>query len=135
MDGALNPGTRIIGYARSAGDDASLRERLGEAVREYVSDFDEDSWAELAGRITYLQGDYDDAEGYRQLALVLEQTGLANRVFYTATPPSTYAGIVRGLAEAGLAEPPADGSSRIVIEKPFGDDLESATALNELLGQ
>ncbi len=133
IDGALNPRTRIIGYARSEGDDASLRERLGEALKEYVSDFDEARWAELAGRITYLQGDYSDAEAYRQLALVLEQTGLPDRVFYTATPPSTYAGIVGGLAAAGLAEPPVDGSSRIVIEKPFGDDLESAAALNLLL--
>lgn len=132
-EGELHPETRIIGYARSDLGDEGLRERLGKAVKEYSPDFDEATWRELAGRISYQQGGYDNAEGYRGLAQALDDAGAKCRVFYTATPPSTYEGIVRGLHDAGLSSEPEGGFSRIVIEKPFGDDLESAVRLNRLL--
>ena len=76
----------------------------------------------------YVQGQYEAKAGYRALAQKLAALALPDRVFYTATPPAAYAGIVAGLAGAKLNE--SEGFVRLVVEKPFGHDLESALELN-----
>ncbi len=129
----LHPESRIIGYARSDLTDAELRSRLEEEVRQHARSFDAAAWEQLAGRISYCRGGYGDPDGYGRLKEKLADTGLERHVFYTSTPPSTYGGIVSSLAEAGLNDAPEGGWSRIVIEKPFGDDLRSARELNEVL--
>ena len=126
--GDLHPRTRIVGYARSVEDDEALRERLTRAAREHVDDFDESSWAELSERIVAVRGGYDP-EGFASLAARLEELGIDAHVYYTSTPPEAYEAIVRGLAEAGLAGPERS-NRRLVVEKPFGNDLASARALN-----
>ncbi len=131
--GQLHPKSTVVGYARSELDDAQLKESLGEALREEVDGFDEDVWSELAARVRYLRGGYDDPDGFAELRELLDGMGLANRVFYTATPPTVYEGIATQLAEAGLAQAPEGGYARLVIEKPFGSDLESARQLNATL--
>lgn len=129
--GRLDPGTRIVGYGRSEVGTDELREQLRSAVAAHGREFDESSWRELAGRITYCQGAYDDPDSMRRLAEEL-RPGPPNRVFYTATPPATYGGIVETLARVGLARSDT-GWTRLVIEKPFGHDLASARALNDLV--
>ncbi len=125
----LHPDTRIIGYGRSQVSSEELQQRL----REHIPADRADRWEELAARISYQQGSYDSAADFGRLGEALADTGLERRVFYTSTPPSTYEAIVRALSEAGLNRDPEGGWSRIVIEKPFGDDLESALELNTIL--
>lgn len=130
-DGALHPETTIVGYARSELDDAALRQRLKEALTRHVSDFDAKLWDELAPRISYVAGSgYDDVKAFKKLCKHLENLGEPNRVFYTSTPPNAYQPIVGALAESGLHRSEG-GFVRLVIEKPFGTDLESAIQLND----
>jgi glucose-6-phosphate 1-dehydrogenase len=127
--GALDEDTILVGYGRSPMSDEDLRARLAEALARHAEWRDGADWDTLVERIHYVQGDYDEPQGFRRLAERLEGWGRDNRIFYTATPPQTYEPIVRGLAEAGLHEG-GNGWSRLVIEKPFGDDLATAQELN-----
>src|SRR5690606_32551278 len=81
---------------------------------------------------------YDDADAYQRLAAAIAQAqqgagGLAGRIYYTATPPNVYAAIATGLASVGLTRAERGGFARLVVEKPFGNDLASAAALNRTL--
>jgi len=127
--GALDEGTILVGYGRSPLSDEALRARLRESLARHVQWHDDGAWEALEERIHYVQGGYDEPEGFQRLAARLEDWGLDNRVFYTATPPQTYEPIVRNLAGAGLHRG-NNGWSRLVIEKPFGDDLATAQELN-----
>lgn len=133
LAGLLHEETVIVGYARSDLGDAALRQRLEEAVREEAPEFEPEAWRELAARIRYVRGAYDEVDDFRRLAEVVSGLDVSSRVFYTATPPSVYEAIADCLGEAGLARPPADGFTRLVVEKPFGYDLASAKELNAAL--
>ncbi len=126
--GVLHPETEVIGFARSVKGDEDLRERLGRALHEHVDDVDEEAWSALARRITAVRGAYDQ-DGFATLAEHLGQLEPRDHIFYTSTPPEAYCPIVRGLADTGLASS-EHGFRRLVVEKPFGHDLESAQALN-----
>ena len=131
VNGDLGAKTQIVGFARSDLDDDGLRAQLEEALSEYVEDFDASVWKKLAARISYVNATaYDKAEDFDKLKKHLKKLGLKNHVFYTATPPGAYAGIVRCLADAGL-DASDGGWVRLVVEKPFGDDLKSAQDLNK----
>ncbi|HKI56028.1 MAG TPA: glucose-6-phosphate dehydrogenase [Trueperaceae bacterium] len=127
--GGLHRDTVIVGYGRSDLDDAALKDRLRAALGPEAGSELEAARAALEARIHYVQGGYDDEDSFRELARRLDELGQANRVFYTATPPETYQSIVTRLACAGLNQE-RGGWSRLVIEKPFGNDLETARALN-----
>lgn len=127
--GALHEESVVVGYSRSGGDDEALRRRLRQALEEHADGFDEEAWEGLRSRIHAAHGGYDDVEAMGRLARLLDELGHDSRVFYTATPPSTYAGIASALAAAGLNQAP--GFARLVIEKPFGRDLASARELND----
>jgi glucose-6-phosphate 1-dehydrogenase len=116
-------GCPIVGVAIDEWDDEELRRHAREAVTATVSEPDEEVLARLAERLTYVQGDYADAATFEQVGKAI---GKAERpVFYLEIPPSLFATVVKGLGEAGLTE-----HAHVVIEKPFGHDLESARALN-----
>jgi len=127
--GALHEDTVIVGYGRSPYDPAALGERIRAAAGAAAGSQLEAASEALQGRIRYVQGGYDDDGGFGRLARTLDELGLDNRVFYTATPPQTYRSIVSRLAGAGL-EQEQRGWSRLVVEKPFGEDLDTARALN-----
>jgi glucose-6-phosphate 1-dehydrogenase len=113
----------IVGIAIDDWDIEQLRQHARQAIAATVEDPDEDVFSRLAGRMSYLRGDYTDPETFRRLG---EAIGDASRpVFYLEVPPSLFSTVVRGLGKAGLTE-----NARIVVEKPFGHDLESARALN-----
>jgi glucose-6-phosphate 1-dehydrogenase len=83
----------------------------------------------------YVRGDYAEASTYKELAEVLrrldeEHQTEGNRTFYLATPPQVFPTVVSGLGEAALAGEPAGGFSRLVVEKPYGHDSESARELD-----
>ena len=140
-DGQLADDFRIIGFARSeiSIDDLrdSLRERLEHHAR--IQPVDDKVWHELASRIQYHQGNYNDIDSYIALKKTLEDSpGSDNYLFYLAIPPGMYQPVIGSLGSAGLVKPPDNegGSwSRVVIEKPFGRDLESARTLNQVIGQ
>ena len=136
-EGLLPAASQVLGVARSPLSDKAFRDQLFGGVQDYsrakpgVCAL----WYTFEDRVSYLAGDYDDPETYRRLAERLAQfdsvagTG-CNRLFYLATPPTLYPTIVEQLGQAGLnrSEP---GWTHIIIEKPFGHDLESAHRLNE----
>jgi glucose-6-phosphate 1-dehydrogenase len=118
----------IVGVAIDDWDDAKLREHAHDAIGATVGNPDADVFARLAGRMTYLQGDYADASTFER---VKEAIGDARQpVFYLEVPPALFATVVEGLGRAGLTE-----KAHVVIEKPFGHDLDSARALNAELHQ
>jgi glucose-6-phosphate 1-dehydrogenase len=113
----------IVGVAIDEWDDERLRRHARDAIGASVGEPDEDVFGRLAARLSYIQGDYADAATFER---VKEAIGDAeNPVFYLEIPPSLFATVVEGLGTAGLTE-----NAHVVIEKPFGHDLESARALN-----
>jgi glucose-6-phosphate 1-dehydrogenase len=113
----------IVGVAIDDWSIEQLREHAREAIAATVSSPDEDVFKRLADRLSYVQGDYADAATYKAVSKAI---GEAKRpVFYLEIPPSLFATVVHGLADAHLT-----GNAHVVIEKPFGHDLESARALN-----
>ena len=117
---------RIIGVARNTWTDERLRTRATEAIAATVDDPDPEVVARLEARMHYVTGDYADASTYREVGEALEHTG--DPVFYLEIPPSLFSRVVHGLHDAGLT-----ARGRVVIEKPFGHDLDSARALNDQL--
>ncbi|MGN6663717.1 MAG: glucose-6-phosphate dehydrogenase [Solirubrobacterales bacterium] len=116
-------GCPIVGVAIDDWDDEKLRAQAREAIGASVGDPDEDVFARLAARLTYVQGDYADADTFERVG---EALGDAKQpVFYLEIPPALFATVVQGLGKAGLTE-----NAHVVIEKPFGHDLESARELN-----
>jgi glucose-6-phosphate 1-dehydrogenase len=133
----LDERSHIIGVARRAASDDSFRQEMEAAVREHARlDFDARVWARVSERLHYVRGDFQDLETYRRLAGTLEQlksgsAAVRHRLFYLATPPASFGAIVFGLEECGLARPDnRDDFIRIIVEKPFGEDLHSARELN-----
>lgn len=139
----IPPGFGVVGFARSAMDEQQFRDSMLEGVNHFSRSrpVQPSVWQTFADGISYLQADYDDPAAYRKLAALLDQIdrerGTAgNRIFYLATPPSSYSEIIRSLGESGLARPDKpDAWARIVIEKPFGRNLETAKELNRELWQ
>jgi glucose-6-phosphate 1-dehydrogenase len=117
----------VVGVASSPWDDGALRKYAVASVRSAAGrGVDRAVLAELAGRVSYVSGDYRDPATYQRLA---ERLGGAHHpLFYLAIPPSLFDDVVDGLAAAGLSE-----ASRVVVEKPFGRDAKSARRLNQVL--
>jgi glucose-6-phosphate 1-dehydrogenase len=127
----------IVGAARSHETDDEFRERMKDAVQRFARDpFRQDVWDELAAGMRYCALEFEDDAGEDELARVLREVDaqrgtLGNRVYYFAVPPSAIETLVREVAERRQQE----GWVRLIIEKPFGYDLESARHLNELIRQ
>ncbi|MGH2974015.1 MAG: glucose-6-phosphate dehydrogenase, partial [Solirubrobacterales bacterium] len=114
----------IVGVAIDEWSLEQLLDHAREAIAASVEDPDEDVFSRLAARISYVQGDYADADTFKRVGEAI--VGKARPVFYLEVPPSLFATVVHGLAAAGLT-----GGARVVIEKPFGHDTESARELND----
>lgn len=128
----------IVGVARSEMSHDEFRNRMKEAVLSFseAKRVDEAVWNSFAQGIFYMSGNIYDLNSYRQLGQLLaeidQKRGTAgNRVFYLSTAPEHYSPAIKNLGEAGLAKPKDGSWTRIIIEKPFGRDLESARKLNE----
>ena len=137
--GQLPRNFSAVGYARSGLSNEEFRDRMREAVGEYVSGRagEGSAWEKFAQGLVYVRGGYEEGEGYRRLKETLagiegKSASAGNRIFYLATPPDLYAPIIRQIAAASLArkDQPGTGWTRIVIEKPFGTDLETARELS-----
>ena len=145
QDKLLPEGCDILGMAREDMTDEAFRTMMEQAVRasEEIPHFDETVWQRLAPRMYYSGGDLSSAAAYAKLEARLHELESVrmpdepNRLFYLAVPPSVFTPIVRALSSSGLAPRMPDASMRpwyrVVIEKPFGRDLETARALNRLV--
>lgn len=142
-DNLLPAEFHLIGFGRSPMPDAAFREAAMAALREFSRrQPNAEVWDRVAARTTYLSGGYDEPAAFEKLrGRIDEIERTAGRdvqsVFYVSTPPSVFGPVLRQLGAAGLAKRHAGGplASKVVIEKPFGRDLESARELNRTIGE
>jgi glucose-6-phosphate 1-dehydrogenase len=139
-DGALPDPFRIVGFARREKSDESWREELKAGMARFSrTKLDNSVWEKFAAKISYCQGDLNDADAYGRLEGMLTAFGeprlRRNLLFYLAISPSQFGAVVEQLSIANLLkrEEPSDEWQRIVVEKPFGVDLPSAEKLNHEL--
>jgi glucose-6-phosphate 1-dehydrogenase len=133
LAGLLPDQTRVLGVARRH-DVHSFRKVSREAIAAHSrTGFDEDTWNALEPKLEIVQGDFGNPELFKELAERLERDdarlGETQRVFYLAVAPRFFAQIAKALAAVGLGAG-ADPPTRLMIEKPFGHDLDSAIELN-----
>ena len=128
----------ILGVARPAIDEASYRAQMRERVADSEGDpLDAAGWKRIEERLHYISGEFNDAALYATLAQKLNELTRGydippNVLFYFAIPPDLFGTVARHLADARLTVE-ADGWRRVIVEKPFGYDLDSARALNTQL--
>ena len=131
--GRLPEGTIVVGFSRTAFTDEAWRESLAESTAKFVgADFDRAKWNAFAPCLFYQSGDINVGDDFQRLAerlVELEGGRSTTRVYYLATAPEFYEHVVERLGAYGLAAE-AQGSRRIVIEKPFGFDRASAHRLS-----
>ena len=112
----------VVGVAVDDWSLDQLAQRARDSIVAKGQDLDEEVFARFIGRLSYVQGDFADDATYQRVADAI--AGREHPVFYLEVPPFLFATVVKGLSGAGLT-----GSARVVVEKPFGHDLESARAL------
>jgi glucose-6-phosphate 1-dehydrogenase len=129
----------VIGVARADMSDEAFRGHMRDALREFATgSVAPEVVRDLTARFSYLRGEFDDPNTYRALSDKLRavegkaRTG-GNCLFYLATPPDLFALVPQRLADAGLLREQDGKWRRLVIEKPFGTDLESARELDRRL--
>jgi len=137
----LADNTGVLGVARRKRTDQQFRNEMLSAVKEHSRNqpVDPQIWSYLARNCFYHSVEAGDTQGYASLRKRLDEldenlTTGGNRLFYVATTPDTFESVVGRLGQAGLASLGSSGGlARIVIEKPFGRDLDSARRLNSRL--
>ncbi|HEX2798887.1 MAG TPA: glucose-6-phosphate dehydrogenase [Thermoanaerobaculia bacterium] len=137
----LPPTTAIVGYARTGESDETYRAEMKASLAEFArkKPVDEAEWNTFASRLFFTRGDltipknFTDLQG--RLETIEKERGLpGNRLFYLAIPPSSIGVVVNNLGQAGFVYRVDGGPwSRVIVEKPFGRDLQTARALNEEL--
>ncbi len=131
----------IVGVARREISEQQFRQKIGDDMREYATNgFDPELWEQIARRLHYVCGNFDDDSVYQQLQLRLaqvdsEQQTRGNYFYYLATAPEYFSPVVRSLHAAGLTREQNGQWRRVIIEKPFGSDWDSARDLNRDLAR
>ncbi len=135
-DGLLDRGFKLLGVDHNDFDDQSFQAEQTAFIHAIAADktsefgkakLSEPTWKRLCGEFGFMKGDFEDPAAYQALGQRIGQT--ANVLFYLATSPRFFGDIVDNLNKAGLTKE-GKGWRRVVIEKPFGNDLASARALN-----
>ncbi|MCC6590361.1 MAG: glucose-6-phosphate dehydrogenase [Bryobacterales bacterium] len=137
-DRRLPAGLSVIGNSRTAMSDDDFREKMRESTQKFLEDtpFDENLWRDFAAGLFYVAGDMNDPACYNAIRAKLgeletsRQTG-GNALFYLSTQPSHYAAAIAGIGAAGMAQAEDGRWRRIIVEKPFGHDLDSARELEQ----
>ena len=139
-EGLIRGELNVIGFARRDKNTDLWREELREALGKYsrTRDQKENAWSSFSERLIYVRGDIAQEPDYRALKEAIiqccGQKKLGNVLYYLAIPPSQFAQVAASLENAGmLSESPESGWKRLIVEKPFGHDLESARLLNREL--
>jgi glucose-6-phosphate 1-dehydrogenase len=138
MEHFLPPSFTMIGFSRRPKNDEQFRQEMTDAITRHsrIPASPPEALESFARDIFYVTGSFEDTECFRSLKERLEtleqQRGIPpNRLFYMATPPEYFDDIIRCLGEIGLNKS-ENGWTRIVVEKPFGSDLDSAKNLNRV---
>ena len=140
--GLLPPGFALLGFARRDWGDGDFAELSREAAEQGSrTGFREDVWQRLSDSIRFVPGSFDDDAAFDRLASTLidmeESHGIqGNAAFYLSIPPSMFPVVLKQMRRTRMADNSERGGwRRVVVEKPFGHDLESGRALNELVDE
>lgn len=116
----------IVGVAVDDWSEQDLREHARKAIEATGEKIEEPIFERLADRMSYLSGDFSDPTTFERLAKAVAKTvpNSISPVFYLEIPPALFGMVIKGLSNAGLT-----GKARVVVEKPFGHDLQSAQEL------
>jgi glucose-6-phosphate 1-dehydrogenase len=138
-DGLLSKNFALIGIAMDEMTTEQFRAKMTTDIKQFSTrkSFDEEVWKDLAGRLYYTPGKFDDLKAFERLRdlirkLDAEQSTGGNIVYYFATPPVVFGMISDNLARTDLIATER-GWRRVIVEKPFGTDLPSAMELNRVL--
>jgi len=136
----------IVGFGRREWSDDQFRATMSAAVHEFYGEEKVAAcvYGDILRDARYCHGEFDQPDGYLALGAVLDELDRkrgtrGNRIFYLATPPSLFPVVIEQLGASGLgrrlpaAKTPRDGWQRLIVEKPFGYDLESARELNSVV--
>lgn len=137
-DNLLPDEFHLIGFGRKSIEPEAFRASMDEAINEHSRrPLNDKTWESVRKNVTYHVGGYDDEDAFRSLAEVIDRierkTGRdMQRLFYISTPPEVFEPIIRNLGSSGMAEKHVHTklAAKVIIEKPFGRDLDSAKALN-----
>jgi glucose-6-phosphate 1-dehydrogenase len=138
--GQLAPQYAVVGFARRDWTDEKFREEMASSIASHS--MISGHWPEFARHLFISEGKFDDIESYQRLKTRLDQIDAecgtkGNRLFYLATAPEFFSQIVENLGKSGLIYSPSSSGpwSRVVVEKPFGNDTDSAIKLHEDLSK
>ncbi len=140
--GLLPPGFALVGFARRDWEDQDFANVVHDAVRQYArTPFREETWKQLLQGIRFVSGEFGDDDAFRRLRetvekLDVERGTMGNHAFYLSIPPRDFPIVAKQLKESGLVDDKSnnpDAWRRVVIEKPFGSDLQTARELNATL--
>ena len=126
----------VVGFARREMSHDEFRDKISQDIKEFAtSSIDPDLWNKFAKRLYYLSGDVQDPKAYQQLQSLLNEVDKeygtrGNYLYYLATAPDFFSQIIQQLNAAGLVREENGHWRRVIIEKPFGHDIESARTLN-----
>ena len=136
VSGLLPDAFAVVGVGRSPLSDDEFRQRMSEDLGRFTEGpLDDGKLSWLCERLRYLSGDLEDVETFGRLGALLAEvdrergTG-GSYLYYLAVPPSHFGDYIQKLGEAGLTRENEDAWRRVIIEKPFGSDIDSARALN-----
>src|SRR5919204_3342910 len=138
-DGELPPATAVIGFARREKSDGEFRKELEETTRKFSRQpVRDDIWNTFAQSIFYHRCEFEEESGYKSLSQRLAQLDKergtrGNRLFYLAAAPDQFEPILKNLKAAGLNTTCSGSWARVIVEKPFGSDLDSARELNRIV--
>src|SRR5277367_1493093 len=139
-DNLLSKEFAVVGVARNEMNSEQFRDMIGKEIGDFATTkVDPDLWHWFARRIYYIAGDFDDPKVYEELSKLLAQVDKehgtrGNYFYYLATSPGFFSVVVKQLGEAGLVRED-NGWRRVIIEKPFGRDYDSARSLNKEIRQ
>lgn len=137
--GLLPPNFGLVGYGRRPWSNDEFRTHVRESVEAHSrTTFNEDVWNQFAVGIRFVQGSFDDDQGFSNLKETLAELEKnhgtqGNHAFYLSIPPKDFEQVLQKLSQHGLAQQDEGGWRRVIIEKPFGHDLQSARELNNIV--
>jgi glucose-6-phosphate 1-dehydrogenase len=137
--GLLPPGFALVGFARRDYSDQDFAQIVHDSVKEHArTPFREEVWAQLAEGFRFVHGELTDDTAFDRLRETVDELDVSrgtggNHAFYLSIPPGLFPQVVQQLSEHGLADEKPGSWRRVVIEKPFGHDLQSARELNRVV--
>ncbi len=139
----LHKNFTVLGFARKEMDDESFRNSMSEGIDEFLEgeSFSKKTWEQFQKNLFFFSGEYRQLNSFKKLKAELNELDSernigGNRLFYMAVPPDVLPQIIGNLGKSGLNKKVKKKSwTRIIIEKPFGHDLDSAIKINEMVSR